>query len=468
MEAFLLKAGQLVAALSLLVIIHEFGHYLFARIFGIRVDKFFLFFNPWFYLVKYNPKTKKWSFFKDKPEDEALAESVKKSSDKATWRDTEYGVGWLPLGGYVQIAGMIDETQDASKLSAEPQPWEFRSKPAWQRLLVMVGGVLFNFILAIIIYAGIAFTWGEQYIEFDKATAGMEFVDAAKKVGFQNGDIPLSADGEAISVTDNNHMMKMVEAKNIAVLRNGKDTVNIAIPDNFLFQLNEEKGFFTYRLPVHVSNVVAGEPAEKAGLQADDQLVSIAGVATPSYSEFTSELQKNKGKEVEMGIIRNGQPVTIKITPNNAGKVGIQLKQLTDVYPTETIEYSFFAAIPRGIEMGCEQMVTYVSSLKHLFSAEGAQSLGGFGAIGDLFPEKWSWYKFWTITAFLSVILAFMNILPIPALDGGHVLFTLYEIITRRKPSEKFLERAQMVGMFLLFALLIYANANDIYRFFIK
>ena len=467
MEAFLLKAGQLVAALSLLVIIHEFGHYIFARIFGIRVDKFFLFFNPWFYLVKYNPKTKKWSFFKDKKDASQPADDAPKS-EKATWRDTEYGIGWLPLGGYVQIAGMIDETQDASKLSAELQPWEFRTKPAWQRLLVMVGGVLFNFILAIVIYAGIAFTWGEQYIEFDKATAGFEYVDTAKKIGFQNGDIPLLADGEKIDAADHDHIMKMVEAKTVTVLRNGKDSVNIAIPDNFIFQLNDEKGFLGYRLPVHIAKVVNGEAAEKAGLKADDQLVSVAGVTTPSFTEFTAELLKNKGKEVEMGVIRNGQPLSVKITPSDAGKVGIQLKQITDIYPTKTIEYNFFQAIPKGIEMGCNQMVTYVSSLKYLFTSEGAQSLGGFGAIGDLFPESWSWFKFWNITAFLSVILAFMNILPIPALDGGHVLFTLYEIITRRKPSEKFLEYAQMVGMGLLFALLIYANANDIYRFFIK
>ena len=467
MEAFLLKAGQLVAALSLLVIVHEFGHYMFARIFGIRVDKFFLFFNPWFYLVKYNPKTKKWSFFKDKKDASQPTDEASKS-EKATWRDTEYGIGWLPLGGYVQIAGMIDETQDASKLSAEPQPWEFRTKPAWQRLLVMIGGVLFNFLLAIAIYAGITFTWGEQYIEFDNATAGMAYVETAKNIGFQDGDIPLLADGEKINVTDHDHIMKMVEAKTVTVLRNGTDSVNIAIPDNFLFQLNDEKGFFAYRVPVHVAKVVNGEAAEKAGLQDNDQLVSVAGVATPSYTEFTAELLKNAGKEIEMGVIRNGESTTVKITPNEAGKVGVQLKPITDIYPTTTIDYTFLQSIPKGIEMGCNQMVTYVSSLKHLFTAEGAQSLGGFGAIGDLFPESWSWYKFWTITAFLSVILAFMNILPIPALDGGHVLFTLYEIITRRKPSEKFLEYAQTVGMLLLFALLIYANANDIYRFFIK
>ena len=299
MEAFLLKAGQLVAALSLLVIIHEFGHYMFARIFGIRVDKFFLFFNPWFYLVKYNPKTKKWSFFKDKKDASQPTDEASKS-EKATWRDTEYGIGWLPLGGYVQIAGMIDETQDASKLSAEPQPWEFRTKPAWQRLLVMIGGVLFNFLLAIAIYAGITFTWGEQYIEFDNATAGMAYVETAKNIGFQDGDIPLLADGEKINVTDHDHIMKMVEAKTVTVLRNGTDSVNIAIPDNFLFQLNDEKGFFAYRVPVHVAKVVNGEAAEKAGLQDNDQLVSVAGVATPSYTEFTAELLKNAGKEIEI------------------------------------------------------------------------------------------------------------------------------------------------------------------------
>lgn len=469
MEAFLLKAGQLVAALSLLVIIHEFGHYIFARIFGIRVDKFFLFFNPWFYLVKYNPRTKKWSFFKDKtPKEGETDDNAKDLSTKATWRDTEYGIGWLPLGGYVQIAGMIDETQDASKLSKEPQPWEFRTKPAWQRLLVMVGGVLFNFILAIVIYAGMAFHWGEQFIPFENATAGLEYVDAAKKVGFKTGDIPLLADGQKIDVTEPDYMMEMIEAKNVTALRNGKDTVNISIPQDFLFQLNDEKGFFAYRLPVHVADVVKGEPAEKAGLQANDQLVSVAGVATPSFNEFTAELNKNKEKEVELGVIRNGQPLTLKITPNAAGKVGFHLKQLTDVYPTITVKYSLLQSIPKGIEMGCDQMVMYVSSLKHLFTPQGAQSLGGFGAIGDLFPESWSWYKFWNITALLSIMLAFMNILPIPALDGGHVLFTLYEIVTRRKPSEKFLEKAQMVGMALLFALLIFANGNDIYRFFFK
>ena len=468
MEAFLLKAGQLVAALSLLVIIHEFGHYLFARIFGIRVDKFFLFFNPWFYLVKFNPKTKKWSFFKDKADDKIQAEESKETSDKATWRDTQYGIGWLPLGGYVQIAGMIDETQDASKLSKEPQPWEFRTKPAWQRLLVMVGGVLFNFILAIMIYTGITFAWGEQYIHYENATAGMEYVDAAKKIGFVNGDIPLLADGKKIDVTEDNFMMNMIESKTITVLRNGTDTVAISIPEDFALQLNKEKGFLGYRLPVYVANVVNGEAAEKAGLKINDHLVSVAGVSTPSFTEFTEELLKSAGKEVEMGIIRNGQPSIVKITPSAAGKVGIQLKQLTEVYPTDTIKYSFFESIPRGIEMGCNQMVAYVSSLKHLFSSEGAKSVGGFGAIGDLFPEKWDWYKFWNITAFLSVILAFMNILPIPALDGGHVLFLLVEIITRRKPSEKFLEYAQMAGMIFLLLLMVYANGNDIYRFFFK
>lgn len=484
MEVFFLKAGQLVAALSLLVVIHEFGHYLFARIFGIRVNKFFLFFNPWFYLVKYNPKTRKWSFFKDKTDKKVGIEEAAKNSnvedvitetstkepitvEKATWRDTEYGVGWLPLGGYVQIAGMIDETQDASQLSKEPQSWEFRAKPAWQRLLVMVGGVLFNFILAILIYAGIVFCWGEQTIQYENATAGVEFVDTAKKVGFQDGDIPLYADGQKIYAANRNHRMMMVNADTVTVLRNGEQ-VNIAIPDNFMTQLNEEEGFFGYRLPVYVATLSSGDPAEKAGLKEGDHLIAVGEVATPSFTQFAPELEKYKNQEVTLTIVRGNDTIQTNVTPNGSGKIGIGLAPITDIYPVENIEYGFFESFPKGWEVGTETLVSYVTSLKALFEPEGAQQLGGFGAIGSIFPESWNWRAFWEITALLSVILAFMNILPIPALDGGHVLFLLYEIITRRKPNEKFLERAQMIGMFLLFALLIYANANDIYRFFFK
>ncbi|MBR5898675.1 MAG: RIP metalloprotease RseP [Muribaculaceae bacterium] len=454
MEVFLIKAAQLVAALALLVIVHEFGHYIFARTFGIKVEKFYLFFNPWFSLFKWKPK-----------------EIEKLNPDgtlKTTWRDTEYGIGWLPLGGYVKIAGMIDESMDKEQMEKPAQPWEFRSKPAWQRLLVMIGGVLFNFILAVIIYSGIAFSWGEKTIAFENASEGLDYVPAAQAVGFQNGDIPLMADGVKINASDRNHTMQMIEADVVTVLRGKTDTVNINIPDDFLFRLNEEDGFFAYRVPVYVQKVVAGDPASVAGMQEGDHIVAVGGVSTPSFTEFTPALAQNGGKETSITVDRNGQLVDLNITPTEAGKIGIQLRPITDIYPIEIVEYSFFESIPKGWEIGTTTLASYVSSLKHLFTAEGAQSLGGFGSIGSIFPDTWNWRSFWEIAAFLSVVLAFMNIIPIPALDGGHVLFLLYEIIARRKPSDKFLEYAQVAGMIFIFALLIFANGNDIYRFFFK
>lgn len=454
METFLIKALQLIAALALLVIVHEFGHYIFARMFGIKVEKFYLFFDPWFSLFKWKPK-----------------EVEKLNPDgtlKTTWRDTEYGIGWLPLGGYVKIAGMIDESMDKEQMEKPAQPWEFRSKPAWQRLLVMIAGVLFNFILAVIIYSGIAFHWGEKTIAFTSATEGFDFVPTAQAVGFQNGDIPLLADGIEINATDRNHAMQMVEADIVTVLRNQRDTVNITIPDDFLFRLNEEEGFFAYRLPVYVDKLVPGDPAAVAGLEEGDHIVAVAGVSTPSFTEFSPALIQHGGKATTITVDRNGQKIDLNITPTEAGKIGIQLRPITDIYPVEITQYSFWESIPKGWEIGTTTLSSYVGSLKHLFSAEGAQSLGGFGSIGSIFPDTWDWRSFWEIAAFLSVVLAFMNIIPIPALDGGHVLFLLYEIIARRKPSDKFLEYAQMAGMIFIFALLIFANGNDIYRFFFK
>jgi regulator of sigma E protease len=451
MDAFLIKAIQLIAAFAILVIIHEFGHYIFARMFGIKVEKFYLFFDPWFSLFKWKPKQK-----------------AGHDEKRATWRDTEYGIGWLPLGGYVKIAGMIDESMDKEQLSKPAEPWEFRSKPAYQRLLVMVAGVLMNFILAIVIYSGIAWYWGEKYIEFRDAKEGMEYVDAAKAIGFRDGDIPLLADGKELYASDTSSLMKMVEAKSVTVLRNGTDSVEIAIPDNFIFRVNDEKGFFNYRMPVVVDKTVNGEPADKAGLLEGDKITTINGTPASSYTDFTRLLAENGGKEIELGLVRNGSALTLPITPTEGGKIGIQLRPITEIYPIQVRHYNIFQAIPKGWQMGVDKLTAYVSSMKYVATSEGAKSLGGFGAIGSMFPNQWSWLAFWEITAFLSVALAFMNILPIPALDGGHILFLLYEIISRRKPSDKFLEYAQMCGMALLFALLIYANGNDIYRFFIK
>lgn len=475
MESILIKGAQLILALSLLVVIHEFGHYLFARIFGIRADRFYLFFNPKFSLVTYDPLSRKWSFFKrNTTEDEDLerAKLVKKrfeETGKASWRDTLYGIGWIPLGGYVSIGGMIDESMDKKQMEEPVHPTDFRSKPAWQRFFVMFGGVLFNFLLAIIIYAGIAIHWGDSYVPYDKAYAGMDFCDIGLEAGFHNGDILLAADGNKIDAANFN-LFKTLEANTITVLRNGKDTVDIAIPHDFILKLNDAgvKQFMAFRLPVVIKETLLNQPAEKAGLLSGDRILAVDSIDTPSYTEFAPALIEAANREVTLKVNRDGKIIDVKATPDADGKLGFMLTPLNEIYPVETVHYSIFAAVPKGIKDGTNQLVTYVGSLKYLFTKSGAQSVGGFGSIGALFPEKWSWFSFWQITAFLSVILAFMNILPIPALDGGHIVFVLYEMATGRKPSEKVLEYSQIIGLIFLVLLLIYANANDIYRYFIK
>lgn len=475
MESILIKGAQLILALSLLVVIHEFGHYLFARIFGIRADRFYLFFNPKFSLVTYDPLSRKWSFFKrNTTEDEDLerAKLVKKrfeETGKASWRDTLYGIGWIPLGGYVSIGGMIDESMDKKQMEEPVHPTDFRSKPAWQRFFVMFGGVLFNFLLAIIIYAGIAIHWGDSYVPYDKAYAGMDFCDLGLEAGFRNGDILLAADGNKIDAANFN-LFKTLEANTVTVLRNGKDTVDIAIPQNFILKLNDAgvKQFMAFRLPVVIKETLLNQPAEKAGLLAGDRILAVDSIETPSYTEFAPALIEAANREVTLKVNRDGKVIDVKATPDSDGKLGFMLTPINEIYPVETVEYSIFAAVPKGIKDGTNQLVTYVGSLKYLFTKSGAQSVGGFGSIGALFPEKWSWFSFWQITAFLSVILAFMNILPIPALDGGHIVFVLYEMATGRKPSDKVLEYSQMIGLAFLVFLLLYANANDIYRYFIK
>lgn len=475
MDTFLIKALQLILSLSILVLIHEFGHYFFSRVFKVRVEKFYMFFHPWFKFLKYNPdnKGKKWSFFcANDSEEEANKKSEEMyANDKpATWRDTEYGIGWLPLGGYCKIAGMIDESMDKAQMERPAKSWEFRSKPAYQRLFIMIGGVLFNFLMAIAIYAGIVYCYGEEYIPFENATEGMAYCDSAHKIGFVDGDIPLTADGEAISTFAD--FPKMIMASKVAVLRNHVDTVEISIPKQFALQANKdvENGelFMTYRVPVVVKQLQPRMGAEKAGLKEGDKLVAVNGVETSSYDLFMPELKNNAGKTVPMKFLRGGKLLTANVAIDDAGKIGIMLSSPVEVFETVKKSYSLLQSIPRGVELGWEKITTYVSSLKLVFTKEGAQSLGGFGTIGSIFPNQWDWLSFWMTTAFLSVILAVMNILPIPALDGGHVVFLIWEMVTRRKPSIKVLENAQIVGMILLFALLLYANANDIYRFFLK
>ncbi len=472
-STFWIKTFELLLALSILVVFHEFGHYFFARVFGVWVEKFYMFFNYKLTLLKWKPgKYLKW--FSTGDEMGAMEEGEEvKEENKTSWRATEYGIGWIPLGGYCAISGMIDESMNTEAMKKPAKPWEFRSKPAWQRLLIMLGGVLFNLLLAMVIYAGIVYTVGEQFVKFADATEGMEYCDSAHKVGFVDGDIPLAADGTPLGYLNADELQTMLTAHQVTVLRNHKDTVTINLPKDFIFQANEDAKngeiFMAYRLPVVVSQTQSGMGGEKVGLQDGDRMMAINGVPTPSFTEFTAELEKNKGKNITLAFQRGGKTLTVTDVPiDGNGKLGILLTDPTKIYKTTVIHYNILQSIPRGIEMGWTKMVNYVKQLKLIFTPEGAQSLGGFGTIGSIFPATWNWVDFWNITAFISVILAVMNILPIPALDGGHVMFLLYEIITRRQPSIKFLERAQYVGMMLLLALLLYANANDIYRFLFK
>ena len=444
METFLVKALQLILSLSILVLVHEFGHFIFARIFKVRVEKFYLFFDPWFSIFKFKPKNS----------------------------DTEYGVGWLPLGGYCKISGMIDESMDKEAMAQPPKHYEFRSKPAGQRLMIMVAGVLFNFLLALFIYSMVLFTWGDTFLPLKNVKAGMDYSETFHNVGFQDGDILLKADDTELERFGEDCFRRVLNAQTVTVLRGGVETV-IPIPEDMAQRvMRDKKGFASYRFPMVVRELgktESGEsPAAVAGLQPGDSIVSINGIVTPSFYEVGEVLAQNKDKDVLVGFYRAGIPQTLTLHTDTAGKMGIYSVSPFDMYQTVTRKYGFFESFPAGVMLGVNTLKGYVSDMKYVFTKEGASSLGGFGTIGSLFPAEWDWHSFWMKTAFLSIILAFMNILPIPALDGGHVMFLLYEVIARRKPSDKFLEYAQVTGMFLLFALLIYANGNDIFRFFFK
>ena len=461
-------------AFALLVIIHEFGHFFFSRLFGVRVEKFYIFFDPWTELFKWRPK-KYFGGFGKKKEIKSTPEQQEKCK-KSFWGDTEYGIGWLPLGGYCKISGMIDESMDTEQMKQPAQEWEFRSKPAWQRLLIMIAGVLFNFLLAILIYAGIVYATGEKYVPLNEAKLGMAYSPAAHEIGFQDGDIPLLVDGEPVG-TPVEARMQMIQAETVSVLR-GNDTVNIKIPEKFIFALDEEAksdtvaiNFMTYRIPTRITQVVAGEGAAKAGIQKNDEIIEINGVPTPTLDIFLKTLAGHENQTVKLTVVRPLQnrkdTLDIPVVLSSSSKMGVGLEvDPSAFFKSEEKRYGLLESIPRGIEMGTDKLTSYAASMKLVFTKEGAQSIGGFGAIGSIFPEKWDWIAFWNIAAFLSVALAFMNILPIPALDGGHVMFLLYEVITRRKPSEKFMEYAQMVGMGILILLLLYANGMDIIRLF--
>ena len=445
METFLIRALQLIMSLSLLVIIHEGGHFLFARLFKTRVEKFCLFFDPWFTLFKFKPKNS----------------------------ETEYGIGWLPLGGYVKIAGMIDESMDTEQMKQPMQPREFRAKPAWQRLLIMIGGVLFNFLLALFIYSMILFAWGDEYVPLQKAPLGLDFNETAKAIGFRDGDILVSADGVPFERYGGDMLTSIVDARQVSVLRNGQE-VSVYIPEDMMERLLADSvRFASFRYPFVIDSIMPGQPAALAGLQPGDSITQLDG-RNIAYFDFKEEMLNRQkaandstSRLLTLTYVRAGVADTVKLTTDSLYQIGVAASlQTNKLLPVVKKEYSFFASIPAGVTLGVNTLKGYVSQMKYLFSKEGAKQLGGFGTIGSIFPATWDWYQFWYMTAFLSIILAFMNILPIPALDGGHVLFLIYEIVARRKPSDKFMERAQMVGMFLLFGLLIWANFNDVLRFF--
>lgn len=450
----MIRLLQFMLAISILVLLHEGGHFFFAKLFGVRVEKFYLFFDPWFHLFEFKPKKS----------------------------DTTYGVGWLPLGGYCKISGMIDESFDTEQMKQPAQPWEFRSKPAWQRLLIMVGGVLVNFLLALFIYAMVLFTWGDSYYSLKDMTYGMKFNQAAKNMGFRDGDILLRTDEKTLNKFDVDMYRDIANASTVTVLRGGKE-VKVSLPEDMslLTMLKADPVFVRPFIPADVDSVMPDSPAMKAGMQKGDRLLAIGGQSIDSWNEFddrmgrmqdvlaaaTTPADSLKARTTTVVFAHKADPAkrdTVQMVLNPDLTLGVGRTYLGTYYKTVKLEYGFFESFPAGAVYGVNVLRGYVDDMKYVFTADGAKSLGGFGSIGSLFPPTWDWMMFWRMTAFLSIILAFMNILPIPALDGGHVLFLLYEMITRRKPSENFLIKAEYVGFGILILLMVVANLNDILR----
>lgn len=469
MEIFLIKALQFMLAISLLVLLHEGGHFFFSKLFGVRVEKFYLFFNPWFSLFKFKPKKS----------------------------DTTYGIGWVPLGGYCKISGMIDESMDTEQMKQPAQPYEFRSKPAWQRLLIMIGGVLVNFLLALFIYAMCLFTWGEDYIRPKDMAQGMLFNKEAKALGFQDHDILVGTNLGEFKDAKADMYRGLANATEVYVIRDGKQlTINTPGDLDLLSMLKNVPMFVQPYVPAVVDSVSPKSAAERMGLQKSDRILSLNGKQIDSFSAFTYEAGRSTDMftcaqthadtvkalaavlTVERQVEGKTDTLTLKgqfdavsaggFSPFSKGEpmrlvLGYMPQQ--PQYKVTHIDYGFFESFPAGVKYGCKVLSGYVGDMKYLFSVEGAKSLGGFGAIGSLFPSQWDWHSFWLMTAFLSIILAFMNILPIPALDGGHVLFLLYEMIARRKPSENFMIYAEYIGIGVLLLLMVMTNLNDILRF---
>lgn len=447
----------LILSLSILVFVHELGHFCFAKIFKTRVEKFYLFFNPGFSIMRMKKIDGKmrFSFFSTK--------SPKEFEEHP--ETTEWGIGWLPLGGYCSIAGMVDETTKPGDLPAEPQPWEFRTKPAWQRLFIIIGGVLVNFITALILYVAILFTWGDEFIPLQNAKDGLYFSEAAIDAGFQNGDQILSVDGKTYEQLGDLATALLVESpQKVEILRdNKKDT--IYLNENFTKSvLAANQAIFTYNFPFIVDSVLAGAVADSINLQKGDRFVAMNDTAMYSFYDFRNFLTDHVNQKITLSYFRDNEQITDSLIVPDNGMLGVQYLSPNEYLGTKKVEYGFLSSIPNGIEKGFKKLADYVKSFKLVFTKEGASQLGGFGTIGSIFPKVWNWEIFWNMTAFLSIILAFMNFLPIPALDGGYILFILVEMITGKKPSDKFLGIANTIGFILLFALLIYANGMDILR----
>ena len=435
---FLIKTAQLLLSLSILVILHEFGHFAFARLFKTRVEKFYLFFNPWFSLFK-----------------------IKKG-------ETEYGIGWLPLGGYVKISGMIDESMDKEQMKQAPQPWEFRSKKSWQRLLIMLGGVIMNFVLAGFIYICVLFVWGEDYVPVENMKYGITTNDTGSEIGFRNGDKILSINN--IKFEKFKEIQKEIllsDDKTVQINRDGK-LIDIIINDSTHMKsiIAGRRGFIGIRSEFIIDSVLKNSNAYKAGLKKGDRFIALNDSSLQFFDQYVNYFKSHKNTETKVTVQRSGGINTLTVKVDSSGMIGVATNPLAGI-KTEHQSYTFFESIPAGISMGGEQIRDYLRQFKLIFNpeTEAYKSLGSFGAIGSMFPSKWDWHSFWLMTAFLSIILAVVNILPIPALDGGHVMFVLYEMISGRKPSDKFLEYAQIVGFVILIAIMVYAIRNDIVNF---
>lgn len=441
-QDYLVMAGQLMLSLSILIVLHEMGHFFPARWFNTRVEKFYLFFDPWFSLFK-----------------------IKRG-------DTEYGIGWLPLGGYVKISGMIDESFDKEQMQQPPQPWEFRSKPAWQRLIIMLGGVTVNFILGFLLYGMVLFVWGEKYLPAENAKYGIWADSLGYEMGFRDGDKILAVGDQPFDKFNDKTVLRAIvinDVNTIKVNRDGRDTI-LKIDDKFVDILtrheNKNQVLFWPRYPFIVGGFVKDLPGESSGLEVEDEIIAFNGQLTPFFSDFYNLAQKNKGQKVNITVKRDGQERTFETEVNKNGMVGIRPYSPGHVLGMATEKYPISKAIPAGFSKGWSFLEDQVKAFGQMFRGKikASESLGGFGTIGSMFGNVWDWERFWTMTAILSLILAFMNLLPIPALDGGHVMFLLYEVITGRKPSDKFLETATLIGFVLIIGLVLYANGLDIIR----